>query len=116
MPRRSVILLVEDNVELRRMFRTALTIEGFDVREAGEGYEALRLLEQGVGISTRSATPEHRRDHHPARAARKTNNASVVVTASDEDVSRFDVAGVLRKPVTTDQLVAMVKKCLGAGV
>jgi two-component system KDP operon response regulator KdpE len=48
MPSRSqIILLVEDDADLRRMYRTALTIEGFELQEASNGYDALRLLEQG---------------------------------------------------------------------
>jgi len=41
-----VILLVEDDIDLRRMFRTSLRFEGFEVKEVADGYEALRLLEQ----------------------------------------------------------------------
>ncbi len=100
MPRRSVILLVEDNVDLRRMFRTAFTIEGFDVREAGEGYEALRLLEQGVGnllvLDLRLPNIDGITILRELRG--KRTMPVVVVTASDEDVSRFDVAGVLKSP------------------
>jgi DNA-binding response OmpR family regulator len=100
------------------MFRTALVIEGFEVREAGDGYEALRLLEQGVGnllvLDLRLPAIDGLTILREVRGKRTL--PVVVVTATDEDVSRFDVQCVLRKPVTPDKLVAMVKKCLDAGV
>jgi DNA-binding response OmpR family regulator len=39
------VLIVEDDADLRRMFRTALTYEGFTVREASNGLGALRILD-----------------------------------------------------------------------
>ena len=39
------ILVVEDNTDLRRMFRMALALAGYDVEEAGDGLDALRLVE-----------------------------------------------------------------------
>jgi len=47
MKQQRIILLVEDDTDLRGMFRTALTVGGFDVREAADGYDALVMLEQG---------------------------------------------------------------------
>jgi CheY-like chemotaxis protein len=49
-PRR-VILLVEDELELRNLFALMLEAEGLEVLQAGDGGEALRLLsERGQGI------------------------------------------------------------------
>src|SRR5262245_46170101 len=39
------ILLVEDDTDLRRFFRTSLSMAGFDVEEASDGIEALHLIE-----------------------------------------------------------------------
>src|SRR5258708_17877070 len=39
------ILIVEDDVDLRRMFRTTLSMAGYDVEDAGDGVEALRIVE-----------------------------------------------------------------------
>src|SRR5689334_10421260 len=44
--KRPVILLVEDHDDLRGMFRIALTVAGFQVHEAADGYDALRLLDE----------------------------------------------------------------------
>ena len=40
------ILIVEDNSDLRRMFKTALSLAGFDVDEVGDGLEVLWVVEE----------------------------------------------------------------------
>jgi two-component system KDP operon response regulator KdpE len=105
------ILIVEDDVPLRTMWRTALRLEGFDVVEAGDGIEALRLIEVSPpdlvlldlglphvdGISVRQDI---------AAQVFSRNIPIVVVTGSTQDLSYLDVNCVLRKPVTVDQIVA----------
>ena len=44
--RRESILLVEDDVPLRRMLSLALRLEGFLTFEAGDGFQAIALLDQ----------------------------------------------------------------------
>src|SRR5436305_12448403 len=39
------ILIVEDDADLRRLFRMALSVAGYDVEEAGDGVEALQLVD-----------------------------------------------------------------------
>src|SRR3954451_18938587 len=107
------ILLVEDDTDLREMFRTALRFEGFDVQEAADGYEALRLLEDEVAklvvLDLRMPFVDGIEVLREMQSRRRV--PVVVVTASDEDVSQFDVECVLRKPVTPDTLVTTVKRC-----
>src|SRR5436305_1560755 len=40
------VLIVEDNTDLRGMFRTALNLAGFNTLEAGDGLAALKLIDQ----------------------------------------------------------------------
>jgi DNA-binding response OmpR family regulator len=40
------VLIVEDDLDLRRMFKTALHFHGFEVLEAGDGLGALRALDR----------------------------------------------------------------------
>jgi len=40
------ILVVEDDDEMRRMFRMALSFAGYEVLEARDGYSALHFIEQ----------------------------------------------------------------------
>ena len=117
MSRQPVILIVEDDEPLRAMWRTALRLEGFHVVEAGDGLEALKLIEStppdlvvldlglphvdGVSVRQDLAAQVFSR-HIPV----------VVITGSSDDLSSLDVNCVIRKPVTVDQVVLVVHKCL----
>jgi two-component system OmpR family response regulator len=109
------VLVVEDDADLRYLFRLALTVAGFSVREAADGYQALVSLEQhpadvlvldlGLprvdGISVLEEL-----------AARSDLGApSVVVVTGIDGVERSD-AVVLRKPVESPALVGAVRGVL----
>lgn len=112
------ILLVEEDADLRRMYRTALTLAGFDVQEAVDGIEALRRLDHdppdlivleivlpdisGVALAEEVAAHVHTREI-----------PIVVVTNSRMDLRRLPVTAVLRKPVTPEQLVVAVRSGIG---
>jgi two-component system response regulator RpaA len=114
------VLVVEDDAALRRLFRTVLALAGFDVEDAADGVEALRLIEarppdlvvldlvlqvlDGVSVQQELAARALTR-HIPI----------VVVTGSTIDVDAFNVACVLRKPVLADDLIKTVKQCLRSG-
>jgi CheY-like chemotaxis protein len=116
-----VILLVEDDVELRRLFRVTLVLEGFEVDEAGNGLDALRQIEQrppdlvvldlnlpflgGLSVQQEIGAQALTR-HIPV----------VIVTASADDLTNLDVPCVLRKPVDPQRLVQTLRKCLPLGV
>jgi CheY-like chemotaxis protein len=114
------ILVVEDDADLRQMFRTALAFAGFRVLEAGDGFRALQLLDadppdlvvldlglpvvSGLIVREELAAQVHTR-----------NIPIVVVTASKGPHEGLDVACVLYKPVTTEQLIETVRRCLATG-
>jgi CheY-like chemotaxis protein len=116
---RQKVLIVEDDRDLRRMFRQSLQMAGFEVREAGDGPTALRSIDHdppdlvvldlmlqmidGLTIRAELATNVHTR-HIPV----------VIVTGSALDLDHLDVC-VLRKPVLPDRLVEAVRRCLAAG-
>jgi len=113
--KQQIILLVEDNDDLRGVFRTALAIAGFRVQEAADGYDALRLLEEHAPallvldlrlrtVDGRDVLEEMR--HHQSRVP------VVVVTGSDDELEGFDVECILRKPVAPEKLIAAVTRCL----
>jgi DNA-binding response OmpR family regulator len=112
--RKRMILLVEDDADLRGMFRVALLLEGFDVREAADGYEALRLLEQGrpdlVVLDLRMPRIDGLTVLRDIRVLYK-DLPVLVVTAAPVDSSHLDVDCVLKKPITPDQLVESVREC-----
>jgi CheY-like chemotaxis protein len=114
------ILIVEDNVELRRMFRTVLSMAGYDVEEAGDGVEALQLVENRLpdlivlDLVLRALDGVSVQQELAARAVTR-NIPIVVVTGSTIDTTSLDVACVLRKPVMPDDLVKTVGTCLASG-
>lgn len=114
---RHTILVVEDDDELRRVFRHAFAMSGFDVQEARGGYEALRKLDSAPpdavvldlmlpgmdGFTVR---------HELAAHARTRSIPIIVVTGSNVDEKGLDVNCVLRKPIGPDQVVDAVQRCL----
>ena len=115
------ILIVEDDADLRRLFRMSLIVAGYDVEEASDGIEALQLVENRTpdlvvldlvlrtldGVSVQQElTSRSMTRHIPI----------VIVTGSSLDTDRLDVACVLRKPVMPDDLVRTVASCLASGM
>jgi CheY-like chemotaxis protein len=94
---------------------------GFDVREAGDGVEALRQIEAdvpdlivldlllpvlgGVSVLQDVVANAHTKDI-----------SIVIVTGSAIEVSDADVACLLRKPVSPDALVNAVYRCINTRV
>jgi CheY-like chemotaxis protein len=114
------ILVVDDDADLRRMFRMALTVAGYDVEEAGDGLDALQLVENNppdlvvLDLVLRSLDGFSVQQELAARAVTR-HIPIVIVTGSALDTNALDVACVLRKPVMPDDLVRTVAQCLGSG-
>lgn len=114
------LLVVEDNSDLRRLFRTALSLAGYDVDEAADGLEALRMIENRapdlvvLDLMLHSLDGQSVQQELAARAI-TSNIPIVIVTGSDIDVAGANVACVLRKPVLPDNLVRTVRQCLIRG-
>jgi CheY-like chemotaxis protein len=114
------ILIVEDDIELRRMFRTVLSMEGYEVEEAGDGLEALHLIENRLpdlivlDLVLRSLDGVSVQQELASRALTRLIPI-VVVTGSTIDTRSMDVPCVLHKPVMPDELARTVRQCLAAG-
>ncbi len=119
--RQKRILIVEDDTDLRRMFRTVLSMAGFDVEEAGDGLEALHLVENRLpdlivlDLVLRSLDGVSVQQELSARAITR-QIPIVVVTGSTIDTAGLEVACVLRKPIMPDELLKTVRQCLVHGV
>ena len=114
------ILVVEDDTDLRRLFRTALAMAGYLVEEAADGVEALHAIENRApdlvvldltlhgldGLSVQQELAAH---------AITRDIPVVIVTGSAIEVGGENVACVLRKPVMPDRLVHAVRQCLIRG-
>jgi len=113
------LLIVDDDPEIRHMFRTALALSGYRVQEAVDGLEALKLLDcdppdlvvldLGLPIVT-----GHEVRQEIAAQAYTRHIPIVVVTGSAVIPTTLDVACVLYKPVSVDQLVRTIRNCLEA--
>jgi DNA-binding response OmpR family regulator len=113
------ILIVEDDHDLRRMYRDTLALAGYDVQEARGGFEALRrldtdrpaaiVLDLGLpgmdGFTVRNELAAHAHTRHIP---------IIVVTGATENLDSLEVTCLLRKPVAPDELVTAVRKCLAA--
>jgi two-component system, OmpR family, phosphate regulon response regulator PhoB len=117
--RQKRILIVEDDADLRRMFRTVLAMSGYEVEEAGDGVDALRLIENRtpdlivLDLVLRSLDGVSVQQELAARSI-TARIPIVVVTGSTLDTTTLNVACVLHKPVMPDELVKTVKTCLAA--
>lgn len=102
------------------MFKTALTLAGYTVREAGDGYDALQSIDAHppdlVILDLMLPTLSGAAVQQEIAAQVITRDIPVmIVTGSAQPVDERAVACVLRKPVSPSLLVDAVRKCLGNG-
>jgi DNA-binding response OmpR family regulator len=114
------VLIVEDDPDIRRMYRAALSLAGYDIIEAHDGLSALHILDQRTanivildlmlptldGLSVQQEIAAH---------AGTRDIPILIVTGSTLPLDDVKVPCILRKPVSPDDLVAAVKRCLAAG-
>lgn len=109
------VLVVEDNADLRNLFRVALRIAGFNVREAADGYHALVSIEESppsvvvLDLGLPRVSGFNVLDE--IRERRDLPQPAVVVVTGMEDVADLD-APILRKPVEPSVLVSAVRRAL----
>lgn len=115
------VLVVEDDTDLRRMFRAALTFEGYEVIQASDGLEALRQLDGGridcVVLDLGLPLVSGHVVLQEVAAQACTREVPVVVVVTGTPVSEEalpQAACVLAKPVTPERLVGTVRRCMAA--
>jgi two-component system, cell cycle sensor histidine kinase and response regulator CckA len=117
------VLLVEDETELRGLFKLLLEAEQLEVLEAGDGGEALRILEErneaiGVIVTDMNlpgvdgpAIVAHARTRFPSiriLAMSGYGGADMLMTAADSKVDGF-----INKPFDPPTAIAAVRRLLG---
>jgi DNA-binding response OmpR family regulator len=115
--RQKRVLIVEDDADLRRMFRTSLALAGYDVDEASDGVDALRIVEDRLpdlivlDLVLRALDGISVQQELAARAVTR-QIPIVIVTGSSIRTDALNVACVLHKPVMPDELVRTVQHCM----
>ncbi|MGB2715636.1 MAG: response regulator [Vicinamibacterales bacterium] len=119
MPTGQTVLVVEDDEHLRQLYRTALTMSGYQVREARSGFEALRMLDSSpvdivvLDLMLPGVDGFMVRDELAAQPDMRSIPI-VIVTGARGDLDYLDVPCLLRKPITADQLIHAVRRCLAS--
>jgi DNA-binding response OmpR family regulator len=116
---RTTILIVEDDRELRDLYRASLSAAGYMPIAVADGLDALRHIEQDtipdaivldIGLPRVSGHDVHRE----IAANPATNHIPIVIVTGTEvtpiGMRRFDC--VLKKPVSVDALLHAVHGCL----
>lgn len=117
-PRNTTILVIEDDPKLRDLYRTILSAHGYAVVAVEDGIDALQRIDQGLSpaaVVLDLALPrlnglDVQRELQAHSAHRRV--PVVVVTGTDIAVDGGNFACVLRKPITSDQLLQAVAACL----
>ena len=113
----TVVLLVEDDHDLRTLYRNTLKIAGFIVREAADGLTALQRIEEAAPTAVILDLMLPRITgygvlHDLAAQAHTRKIPVIVVTGTEDVVEHPSVTCVLRKPVTPEELVRRVRRCI----
>ena len=117
---RKRILVVEDDDGLRGLYRTTLTLAGYLVEEASDGLVALSVIDNRppdlVVLDLMLPTVSGFVVQQDIAARSRTRDIPVVIVtgSNDELVDHLDVARVLRKPVSPDDVLDSVRECLRA--
>jgi signal transduction histidine kinase len=114
-----VILLVDDNAGLRRMTKRMLTGLGYRVHDAGDGNQALALLDAGEGIDllfTDVGLPGGFDGYELAERARRRHPGLKVLFATgyggEAQVARQGGDPLILKPYRGDDLAARIRAAL----
>lgn len=114
---RRTILVVDDDTDLRRMYRVALGLAGYQVVEAGDALDALSRLDRetpdlvilDIGLPGFSGLVVQ---EEIASQVATRHIPIVIVTGSSMALDHLAVPCILRKPVSPDRLVATVQQWL----
>lgn len=113
------VLVVEDDHDLRSLYREILEDAGYDVRAATDGLEALDVLEQVgapavVVLDLRMPRMDGWTLAERLRQSREWSRAAIVVVAAHyqirEEARSIGATAWLHKPVSIDDLVNTVRR------
>jgi CheY-like chemotaxis protein len=113
MPRRPLLLVVEDDHVLRDLYRVTLSLSNFAVHACEDGLDALHYLDQSrpdvivldLDLPRISGTVLY----DEIRARRRADRVPIIVVTGLPRIPDLPEAVVLRKPVTPDQLIKAIE-------
>jgi CheY-like chemotaxis protein len=114
---RERILVVDDDVEFRELYRMALRFEGFDVDVASDGWSALQTIEQqppallildlNMPCVDGWAVMRELAAHEETKAI-----PIIVVTGAEVRQALDQAAAILRKPITPEHVLPYIHQQL----
>jgi two-component system, cell cycle response regulator DivK len=120
---RVLVLLVDDNPEMRRLYSRYLSHEGFDTEEASHGFEAFdKALKRRPDVIVMDLVMPKLDGWEAVRLLKNretTHGIPVIALTGDSDIEHLKLARnagcetVLLKPCAPDVLHAAVVKLLG---
>ncbi|MGP8248067.1 MAG: response regulator [Bryobacteraceae bacterium] len=109
--------MVDDDLQYRRALRIALTVRGYDVREAANGFEALDEMRLAVmDVILMDWIMPGMDGEATCRAIRATSSVPIIVVTASDRVQEALAAGAdagLKKPVNINSLLARTEAVLG---
>jgi DNA-binding response OmpR family regulator len=116
------VLIVEDDRDLRELYRTALAQAGYEVGAVGDGTDALWRIDewtpQVVVLDLGLPRLNGRDLRYELKSRPDTQHVPVVVVTGTDtsDLDPSDFAVILQKPVNPDTLVNAVNDIVRNGV
>jgi len=114
-PQGTSVLIVEDDPDLRYLFRISLALAGFQVREASDGYQALAALEDETPAAIVLDLGLPRVSGFLVLeeiAAREDMRGLAVIVVTGLNVGEQRNTILLRKPVEPPELIQTVRRAL----
>ena len=111
------VLVVDDEATVRNFLSLFLTSNGYAVRKASDGVEAMEAMAQRVPDLVLLDVMMPRLDGHGVLRAMKADPVLsrvpvLVVSAAGDIGSELEGCAVLRKPVSTASLLDQLARCL----
>jgi putative two-component system response regulator len=113
------ILVVEDHGDLRAIYSTALSMEGFRVRQAIDGLAALHYLDGEplpdlivLDLFLPGVSGFVVQEELAARSDLRDIPTVVVTAATCEQTRNLHASCILYKPIMPNELVTTVRRCL----
>ena len=120
--RRTTLLVVEDDPDLRSLYNVALSMAGYVVVAVGDGIEALRHIDSdppdGIVLDLGLPRLGGRDVQQEVAAHAETRDIPIIVVTGlpthEQQIRTVDVRCILQKPVKPEELVHAARTCFPA--